>query len=43
MRHKFNEKNIYIGMVLQRNGITDSITTKNILQYLCVYNKQGVN
>jgi len=43
MRHKFNEKKINIGMVLQRNAITDSSNSKNILQYLSEYNKQGVN
>jgi len=43
MRHKFNEKRINIGTVLQRNAITDSSNSKNILQYLCEYNKQGAN
>jgi hypothetical protein len=43
MRHKFNEKKINIGMVLQRDAVTDSSNSNNILQYSCEYNKQGVN
>jgi hypothetical protein len=43
MRHKFKEKKINVGIVLQRNAITDSSNSKYILQYLCEYNKQGAN
>lgn len=42
MRYKFNEK-INIRMVPQRNEITDSSNSKNIIQYSYEYNKQGIN
>lgn len=42
MRYKFNDKKINIGMVL-KNAVTGSSNNKNILQYSCEYNKQGVN